>query len=71
MPMAPPKMSEASVTSFSTTMPKASVTMARLGPRTRSDGAAISTPAAAAMPVASSSDSQGPRSQFVVSSATP
>ena len=69
MPIAPPKVSEASDTTFSTTMPKASVTIARLGPFTRNEGTASSAPNAAETAQARTNASHGLRLKVVVASA--
>ena len=59
-------MSVHSVTIFSTTMPKPIVTMARLGPETRTDGIAMTRPKTAPKPQAKSSDSQGERPHSIL-----
>jgi hypothetical protein len=68
-PWAPPKTSVHSETSFSITTPNASVTIARYGPFTRSDGSAISTPHTPATTADSGSASQGLNPVCALSSA--
>lgn len=70
MPCAPPNTSVHSPTSFSTTMPKASVTIARYGPFTRSEGSAMSTPHTPDTTAAITSASHGLSSVREVMSAT-